>query len=122
LSDAGELKAIAGVLLEFGEPKRAAGVLAAAERAQPKDAGIACTRGLALEKTGDAAGAIREFRRAIALDRSLPQPYLELAHLYSDLGNESLRRSTIEEYLHFMPQSIRFRLEDRRALGLETGR
>jgi predicted CXXCH cytochrome family protein len=110
-TDLDELKAIAAVLLEFGEARKAAALFADAERADPRDAQLASSRALALEKSGDLAGAIREFRRAIQIDRSLPEPYLELANIYSELGNESLRRGALAEYLKFMPQSIRFRLE-----------
>ncbi len=110
--DSVELKAIAGVLLEFGEGKQAIRLLAEAEEIEPKSAAVAWSLGLAYEKSGDLSEAIREFKRAVSLDPSLPQPYLELAKIYAGLGDEILRRSTLTEYLRFMPQSIRFRVEE----------
>jgi predicted CXXCH cytochrome family protein len=109
--DTEEAKAIAEALLDFGDFKTAERILAGAASANPKDALIAWLRGMSLEKSNDAGRAIDEFRRAIALDPSLADGYLELARLYLASGSEELRKRTVFEFLKVMPQSVRFRLE-----------
>lgn len=100
---------LASVLLQQNQLSLALQMFARAAARQPSNARYAYCLGAALGRAGKMGEAIRELRRSIALDPSQPDPYLELARLYSNSGEEAEGRGVIREYLRFMPQNIRLR-------------
>jgi Tfp pilus assembly protein PilF len=68
--------------------------------------------GVAQERAGDVASAMKELRRSITLDPSQPDPYLALARIYETLGQEPRKLATLREYLRFMPQNMMLRSSD----------
>jgi tetratricopeptide (TPR) repeat protein len=81
---------------------------------QPQSAKAAMNLGIVFRRSQAAEDAKREFKRAISLDPSLKQAYLELVGLYADLGRREDMKSTMDSYLKFNPQDILFRLQRQR--------
>ncbi len=102
---------LASVLVQQGQLSLATRLFARAAAEQPANARYAYCLGAALDRSGQIGEAVNELRRAIALDPSQPDPYLELAQLYGKAGQEAASRRVIQEYLRFMPQNIRLRSE-----------
>jgi Flp pilus assembly protein TadD len=103
---------LASILLQQGQFNLSVQLFAKAARADPMNARYAYCAGVAQERTGDAAAAMKELRRSITLDPSQPEPYLALAHIYETLGQESRKLATLREYLRFMPQNLSLRSND----------
>jgi len=101
---------LAAMLLQMNEPQLAIPLFSAAARQQPGNARYAYVLGAALGRTGKIDDAIRELKRAIQLDPSQMDPYLEMAELYKRTGRKADSRSVLEEYLRFMPQNLEVRL------------
>lgn len=78
---------------------------------QPRSAKAAMNLGIVLKRSNATADAEGEFKRAISLDPSLKQAYIELVGLYADLGRRDKMRYTMDSYLKFNPQDILFRLQ-----------
>ncbi|MGE3774282.1 MAG: tetratricopeptide repeat protein, partial [Gammaproteobacteria bacterium] len=80
--------------LEGREPARAVPLLRAVVQAQPKDGAVRELLGQALLASGDAAGALKELRRALALGRDTPDNRLALAraHLLRGEFDDALAR------------------------------
>jgi predicted CXXCH cytochrome family protein len=100
---------LASLLLQQGQLAQAIQMFARAAAQQPSNARYAYCLGAALGRSGNAGEAVKELRRSIELDPSQPDPYLELARIYRNTGEEAHSRQVIQEYLHFMPQNIRLR-------------
>ena len=101
---------LASILLQMNQPQLAIALFSDAAARQPNNPRYAYVLGAALERTGRTDDAIRELRRAIAVDPSQPDPYLELAQIYRRAGRNTESREVLKEYLHFMPQNIQLRL------------
>lgn len=108
--DAEVVSALASVLLDSNNTRLAARMFAAASllnsQAPENFYGLA----EALDKSGERSAAISALKRAIAVDPSYINAYLTLAELYAEEGKSPMQAGTIEDYLKFMPGSIRFRL------------
>jgi len=109
--DAPVLRALATILFNAGEGKRSIELFRKACALDPKNAEMAVLLATELEKEGDRPDAILELQTSIAIDPSFRKGYIQLAALYAREGEERLRRNTLAQYLEFMPQSIRFRLD-----------
>ncbi len=70
--------------------------------------------GIVLKRSGDLAEAERQLTRAIDLDPSLKQAYMELATLYNSQGRVREMTDTIDRFLKWNPQDILFRLQKAR--------
>lgn len=88
----------------------------AAEK-QPQSADYAFNLAIALHGIGDIAGTERELKRAIELDPSLERPYITLVSLYSEQGRKEDALATIDQYLKWNPQNIKFREQKARLSG-----
>jgi len=80
--------------LEAGEAARAVPLLRAVVQAQPRDGSARELLGEALLASGDAGGALKELRRALALGRDTPDNRLALARAHLSRGefDEALAR------------------------------
>jgi predicted CXXCH cytochrome family protein len=81
---------------------------------QPSSAKAAMNFGIVLAKSGDGAEAELQFNRAIELDPSLKQAYMELAKLYASERKPHEVADTLDRFLKWEPQDIMFRLEKAR--------
>jgi Tetratricopeptide repeat/Doubled CXXCH motif (Paired_CXXCH_1)/Cytochrome c554 and c-prime len=100
---------LASVLLQQGLVSLAIQMFSRTVVQQPSNARYAYCLGAALARSGKIGDAIKELRRSIELDPSQPDPYLELARIYAEAGQEGERRRVIQDYLRFMPQNMRLR-------------
>ena len=76
---------------------------------RPRSAKVAMNFGIVLKRSGAVADSERELKRAINLDPSLKQAYIELAGLYAELGRSDDRNAVLDSYLRFNPQDVMFR-------------
>jgi predicted Zn-dependent protease len=104
---------LASLLLQMKEPRLAIALFSAATAQEPDNPRYAYVLGAALGRTGRTDDAIRELRRAIQVDPSQIDPYLELSQLYRKAGRIEESRAVLAEYLRFMPQNIRLRSLDK---------
>ena len=81
---------------------------------QPQSAKAAMNLAIVLKRSHQTGDAEREFKRAISLDPSLKQAYIELVGLYAELGRRDDMKSAMDSYLKFNPQDILFRLQQQR--------
>ena len=107
--DPDAMSALASVLLDMNEPAPAVSLFRAASVLQPSSAEDIYGLAIALNKQGRVDDAIAELKRAIALDPSYTSAYLTLAGIYAGHQQFAMRTSVLEDYLRFMPESIRFR-------------
>jgi tetratricopeptide (TPR) repeat protein len=78
---------------------------------QPRNALYLFYLALALGKSNDIAAAERQLSRAIELDPSRKEFFIELCTLYGREGRLQDLAATIDRYLAWNPQSIGFRLQ-----------
>lgn len=100
---------LASMLLQRDQVSLATQLFARAAAQEPSNPRYAYCLGAALSRSGKFGEAIKELQRAIDLDPSQPDPYLELSQLYAKAGEPSASRQVIGRYLEFMPQNIRLR-------------
>ncbi|MBV9225732.1 MAG: hypothetical protein JOY85_17000 [Acidobacteriaceae bacterium] len=81
---------------------------------RPRSAKAAMNLGIVFKRSRTTSEAERELKRAIGLDPSLKQAYLELATLYVESGRTEDAKATIGGYLKFNPQDIMFRWQRQR--------
>jgi predicted CXXCH cytochrome family protein len=103
---------LGSVLLAQGDTDFAIRMFTRASAQQPSNARYIYCLGASLERAGKMEEAVKELKRSIELDPSLPDAYLELAQLYRKAGREAESRNALREYLRFMPQNIQLRLPD----------
>jgi predicted Zn-dependent protease len=101
---------LASVLLQMKEARLAIELFSDAAGQQPGNARYAYVLGAALERTGERERAEKELRRAIQIDPSQVDAYVELAQLYKKTGRNADSRKAIADYLRIMPQDIELRL------------
>jgi tetratricopeptide (TPR) repeat protein len=103
---------LGSVLLAQGQTPLAIRMFARASAQEPSNARYVYCLGTALERAGKMGEAVKELKRSIELDPSLPDAYLELAQLYRKASHDVESRNALQEYLRFMPQNIQLRLTD----------
>jgi predicted CXXCH cytochrome family protein len=111
------LSALGSVRRVRGDMREAIGFHQRAAEAQPAGADYALSLGYDLRMVGDFEGAERELKRAIGIDPSLERAYMELAGLYYGQHRKSDAVATLDLYLKWNPQSIKFRAEKARLLA-----
>jgi len=110
-ADAAVLSALAAAKLSQGMVAEGVALSRAAAARQPANALYAFYLAIALAKSNDPAGAEQQLSRALELDPSLQQPYIELCSMYARQGRLRDVAATIDRYLKWNPQSISFRFE-----------
>ena len=105
-----------GFALEEQDFEQAAELGRRAVELAPQSARAAMNLGIVLNKSGDTTEAERELNRAIDLDPSLKQAYMELATLYSSHQRLQEATETVARYLRWNPRDIMFRLQKARLL------
>ncbi len=109
--DATIVSDLEGLAMQQQEVQKAVELGKRAKELQPASARVAMNFALVLNKSGDSAGAEHELNRAIELDPSLKQAYMELATLYDTEGKQHDAIETLDRYLKWNPQDIVFRLQ-----------
>lgn len=104
-----------GALLENAKLQRNAGRMDGAKRdaeryleRQPEDPHAHYLLGKILEHTGvaeDPEKAVEEFRKAVSLDPSCPEPYRELGFLFFKKGDRAAAKEHLERYLALDPEA-----------------
>ncbi len=100
---------LGSLLLAQGRADLAIELYARASAQERSNARYVYCLGVALERGGKMAEAVKEWRRSIEFDPSQPDAYLELAQFYRKAGREAESRDAIREYLRFMPQNLQLR-------------
>ncbi|MGI8959001.1 MAG: tetratricopeptide repeat protein [Bryobacteraceae bacterium] len=108
--DPAVLSARAATLLSQGNTEEALLLCRRVVEKRPSSAQYAVYLGMALNRKGDLAGAARELSRAIDLDPSLQDAYVQLVDIYGRQGLTTKVQETIDRYLRWNPQNIWFRL------------
>ncbi len=103
------LATLGSILLSQNHPDSALSLYRQALAAEPRNARFSYLLGVALDAQSNHQAAIAELRHSIDLDRSAPDPYRKLSDIYDHLGQHSLSRQIIADYLKFMPQNISLR-------------
>jgi tetratricopeptide (TPR) repeat protein len=73
-------------LLRKNRNAEARAVFLEASELEPKSASIHCNLGLSWENDGNMKNALEEFKRALELDRNMPEAMLNIAACYQSLG------------------------------------
>jgi hypothetical protein len=108
------LTALEGFALRAGETAEAVRMGKRVVELQGQSAKAAINFGIVLRRSGDLAEAERQFQRAIDLDPSLKQAYIELAQLYASERQMQQVANTIDHFLKWNSQDIMFRLQKAR--------
>ena len=107
--DASVLSDLQGLALEKQDFDEALQIGRRLVELRPQSAKAAMNFAIVLKRSGAMAEAEPEFKRAISLDPSLKQAYIELAALYSGMGRIDGTKAAIDSYLRFNPQDMLFR-------------
>jgi predicted CXXCH cytochrome family protein len=108
---------LAGNAVEQGNLERAVNLARRGVESAPDSGHAALMLAIALEKSGDRAGAEHEYVRASSLDPTLLEPWTELVKLYQTQARMPDVRATIDRYLTWNPQSILIRMQKARLFG-----
>jgi tetratricopeptide (TPR) repeat protein len=117
-SDPTVLTALEGFALQGGETAEAVRLGRRVVELQGQSAKAALNLGIVLKRSGDLVEAERQLRRAIDLNPSLKQAYIELAQLYASQRQMQEAVNTIDRFLKWNSQDIIFRLQ-RARLGTQ---
>jgi predicted CXXCH cytochrome family protein len=101
---------LASILLSHDQTQLAIQLFSRASAQQPENARYVYCLGTALERAGKTEEAVKELKRSIELDPSLPDAYFELSQLYKKSGRETESRNALREYLRFMPQNLQLNM------------
>lgn len=113
-SDPTVLAALEGFALQGGETAEAMRIGRRVVELQPESAKAAMNFGIVLKRSGDLAEAERQLKRAMDLNPSLKQAYIELAQLYASQRQMQGVSNTIDRFLKWNSQDIMFRLQKAR--------
>ena len=112
------LTALEGFALQSGDTAEAVRIGRHVVELQGQSAKAAMNFGIVLKRSGDLTEAERQFQRAIDLNPSLKQAYIELAQLYASQQQMKEVNDTIDRFLKWNSQDIMFRLQ-RSRLGTQ---
>ena len=108
---------LGSMFLVQGRAQEAVELNRKAAEERPDSADYAFNLAIALHGVGDLEGTERELKRAIDLNPSLEQPYITLFTLYSQQGRREDALATLDRYLKWNPQSIKFREQKAKVTG-----
>jgi predicted CXXCH cytochrome family protein len=108
-NDPAVLSALVSIRLQRGEPGQAQEFARRATQTQPDSGFASLNLALALQNSGDHAGAERQLQHTIDLDPSLQSAWVNLVFLYKEQGRQSDRTALMDRYLRWNPQNIWFR-------------
>jgi tetratricopeptide (TPR) repeat protein len=95
--------------LQRREPDQALAFARRALEVQPDSGFAALSLSIALQNSGDEAGAEKMLLHTIDLDPSLQAAWINLALLYEHQGRQADRVALLNRYLEWNPQSVWFR-------------
>lgn len=110
-NDPAAMADLEGIALQTGDVGAALRMARRSAELKPDSAKTAMQLAIVLLRSGDEAGAESQFKRAISLDISLRQAYMDLAKLYANERRLPDALQVINEYLQFNPQDIMFRFQ-----------
>lgn len=116
-NDALAASALGSMFLIQGRAQEAVEFNRRAAEERPNSADYAFNLAIALHGVGDLEGTERELKRAIDLDPSLERPYITLFSLYSQQGRREDALATLDRYLKWNPQNIKFREQKAKVSG-----
>jgi tetratricopeptide (TPR) repeat protein len=100
------LSSLVSVRLQRREPQQAQEFARRLIQTQPDSGFASLNLALALQNSGDEAGAERQLLHTIDLDPSLQPAFVNLMSLYEKQGRESDRIAILDRYLRWNPQNI----------------
>lgn len=103
------LSSLVSIRLQSRELEQARKFARRAIEVQPDSGFASLNLALALQNSGDDAGADRQFLHTIDLDPSLQPAWVNLVFLYEKQGREVDRAALLDRYLKWNPQNIWFR-------------
>ncbi len=115
--DAPVLSALEGLFLQEQNTEEALRIGRQVVALQPQSAKAALNLGIVLKRSGNLTDAEQELARAIKLDPSLKEAYIELAMLYASQGQMAETADIVRQYRQWNPQDIMFRLQEARLSG-----
>lgn len=108
-NDPAVLSGLVSVRLQRREPEQALAFARRALEVQPDSGFSALSLSIALQNSGDEAGAEKMLLHTIDLDPSLQAAWINLAFLYERQGRQPDRIALLNRYLEWNPQSVWFR-------------
>jgi predicted CXXCH cytochrome family protein len=108
-SDPAVLSGLVSIRLQRREPKQAQEFARRATELQPDSGFASLSLAIALQNSGDEAGAERQLLHTIDLDPSLQAAWTNLVFLYERQGRQPDRIALLDRYLVWNPKSIWFR-------------
>ena len=103
------LSSLVSIRLQLREMEQAREFARRATEVQPDSGFASLNLALALQNSGDDAGAERQLLHTIDLDPSLQPAWINLVFLYEKLGRQADRIALLDRYLKWNPQNIWFR-------------
>jgi tetratricopeptide (TPR) repeat protein len=103
------LSSLVSIRLQLRELEQAREFARRAAEVQPDSGFASLNLALALQNSGDDAGAERQLLHTIDLDPSLQPAWINLVFLYEKQGRQADRIAILDRYLKWNPQSIWFR-------------
>ncbi len=108
-NDPGVLSGLVSIRLQRREPDQAVMFARRDLEVQPDSGFAALSLSIALQNSGDDAGAEKMLLHTIDLDPSLQAAWINLTFLYDRQGRQSDRVALLNRYLQWNPQSVWFR-------------
>lgn len=105
-NDPAVLSGLVSVRLQRREPEQAQEFARRATQTQPDSGFASLNLAIALQNSGDEAGAEHQYLHTIDLDLSLQTAWVDLALLYQRQGRQSERAAILDRYLRWNPQNI----------------
>ncbi len=109
VNDPEVLSSLVSIRLQRRELEQARDLARRATEVQPDSGFASLNLALALQNSGDDAGAERQLLHTIDLDPSLQPAWVNLVFLYQKQGREADRIALLNRYLKWNPQNIWFR-------------
>ena len=103
------LSSLISIRLQRRELEQARDLARRGTEIQPDSGFASLNLALALQNSGDDAGAEKQLLRTIDLDPSLQAAWVNLVFLYEKQGRQAERAALLDRYLKWNPQNIWFR-------------
>ncbi len=108
-NDAAVISSLISIRLQRREMEQARELARKGTEVQPDSGFASLNLSLALENSGDDAGAEKQLLHTIDLDPSLQAAWVNLVFLYEKQGRQAERAALLDRYLKWNPQNIWFR-------------